>query len=104
MTTYLALQAIFFISFHAFQMSKKTTSKNTYGWQRAEVLGALVNAVFLMALCFTIVVESVQRFIQIEEIEEPVLVLIVGGVGLLINGVGLCLFSTHGKYCPVPSK
>ena len=78
-------------------MSKKTTSKNTYGWQRAEVLGALVNSVFLMALCFTIIVESVQRFIVIEEIEEPVLVLIVGGIGLLINGVGLCLFSTHGK-------
>ena len=63
-------------------------------------MGALVNAVFLMALCFTIIVESVQRFIVIEEIEDPILILIVGGIGLLINGVGLCLFSTHGK-CPV---
>ncbi|XP_072015707.1 proton-coupled zinc antiporter SLC30A1-like isoform X2 [Amphiura filiformis] len=84
------------VGFAAIKISKKTTSKNTFGWQRAEVLGALVNAVFLMALCFTIVVESVQRFIEIEEIDKPMLVLIVGGVGLLINGIGLCLLSTHG--------
>ncbi|XP_072015709.1 proton-coupled zinc antiporter SLC30A1-like [Amphiura filiformis] len=84
------------VGFAAIKISKKTTSKNTFGWQRAEVLGAQVNAVFLMALCFTIVVESVQRFIQMERIEQPVLVLIVGGAGLFINGIGLCLLSTHG--------
>ena len=78
-------------------MSKKTTSKNTYGWQRAEVLGALVNSVFLIALCFTIVVEAVQRFIEFEVITDPELVLIVGGVGLLINLIGLLLFWKHGE-------
>ena len=78
-------------------MSSKSTPKNTFGWQRAEVLGALVNSVFLLALCFTIVVEAIQRFIVLEEINDPVLVLIVGGIGLLVNGLGLCLFSTHGK-------
>ena len=79
------------------QISKKTTPKNTFGWQRSEVLGALVNSVFLMALCFTIFVEAIQRFINKEEIENPMLVLIVGIIGLIINGLGLCLFSTHGK-------
>jgi zinc transporter 1 len=43
------------------QMSPKKWSKNTFGWARAEVLGALVNSVFLIALCFSILVESLKR-------------------------------------------
>lgn len=44
------------------QMSPKKWSKNTFGWARAEVLGALVNAVFLVALCFSITVEACKRY------------------------------------------
>lgn len=43
-------------------MSPKKWSKNTFGWARAEVLGALVNAVFLVALCFSITVEACKRY------------------------------------------
>ena len=43
------------------QMSPKKWSKSTFGWARAEVLGALVNSVFLIALCFSIFVESLKR-------------------------------------------
>lgn len=69
--------------------------KYSYGWQRAEILGALVNAVFLLALCFMIVIEAIQRFVTPQEITDPLLVLIVGGAGLVGNLVGLVLF--HGK-------
>lgn len=44
------------------QMSPKKWSKNTFGWARAEVLGALVNAVFLVALCFSITIEACKRW------------------------------------------
>lgn len=47
-------------------MSQKQWSKNTYGWARAEVLGALVNSVFLVALCLSIVIESVKRLLNLE--------------------------------------
>jgi solute carrier family 30 (zinc transporter), member 1 len=79
-------------------MSPKKWSKNTFGWARAEVLGALVNAVFLVALCFSITVESIKRFIDLEMIHSPENVLIVGFIGLLVNIVGLCLLydSGHG--------
>ncbi len=77
-------------------MSQKKWSRNTYGWARAEVLGALVNAVFLTALCFSIFVESIQRLFKHEELENPVLLLGVGAGGLLMNLVGLCLFRDHG--------
>lgn len=76
--------------------SKPADGKYTYGWQRAEILGALVNAVFLLALCFTIVIEAIQRFFSPQEISQPKLVLVVGIAGLLSNGVGLLLFHEHG--------
>ncbi|KAK8772444.1 hypothetical protein V5799_024312 [Amblyomma americanum] len=77
-------------------MSPKKWSKNTFGWARAEVLGALVNAVFLVALCFSILVESLKRFYKPEIIDEPKLILYVGIAGLIVNMIGLCLFREHG--------
>lgn len=78
------------------QSSKPADGKYTYGWQRAEIIGALVNAVFLLALCFTIVVEALQRFFDPPEISQPKLILAVGVLGLLSNFVGLALFHEHG--------
>lgn len=68
----------------------------TYGWQRAETLGALVNGVFLVALCMSIFLEAIQRFIEPQEVSSPKLVLIVGCFGLLSNVIGLFLFHDHG--------
>ncbi|XP_029352102.1 zinc transporter 1a isoform X2 [Echeneis naucrates] len=81
----------------AVRFAEKThaTKKNTFGWVRAEVMGALVNAIFLTALCFTIILEAIERFTEPHEIESPVVVAGVGAAGLLINLLGLCLF--HGQ-------
>lgn len=86
------------IGFFALRYSKRSqrTERNTFGWQRAEVLGALVNAVFLIALCFSILVESLKRIAEPEVINNPILVLIVGVAGLLVNVLGLILFHRHG--------
>lgn len=84
------------ISFLSIKMSPKKWSKNTFGWARAEVLGALVNAVFLVALCFSITIEACKRFIKQDEIHEPELLVIVGSIGLLVNVIGLCLLYDHG--------
>ncbi|XP_004480287.1 calcium/manganese antiporter SLC30A10 isoform X1 [Dasypus novemcinctus] len=64
----------------------------TYGYARAEVVGALSNAVFLAALCFTIFVEAVLRLARPERIDDPELVLIVGALGLAVNVLGLLIF------------
>ena len=52
---------------------------NTFGWGRAEVLGALINAVFLLALCVIIILETIQKFIQPEPVEKPLTVCIGKG-------------------------
>ena len=61
------------------------------------MVGALVNAVFLLALCFSITVQALKRFLNPEPIKDPRMILIVGGVGLFINIIGLVIFGhSHG--------
>ncbi|KAL9007935.1 MAG: hypothetical protein Q9173_006889 [Seirophora scorigena] len=77
--------------------NEKSSSKMyTYGWQRAETLGALVNGVFLVALCLSIFLDAIQRFVEPQVVSNPGLVLIVGCAGLLSNVLGLFLFHEHG--------
>ena len=81
----------------AVKVASSSSSKTfTYGWQRAETLGALINGVFLVALCLTIFLEAIQRFVEPQEVSQPKLVLIVGCFGLASNILGLFLFHDHG--------
>lgn len=76
---------------------KRVKSKHlTYGLQRAEVIGAFINGVFLIALCFTIVLSAIERFVMPQTIDNPMLILYVGCAGLLVNICGLFLFHEHG--------
>lgn len=75
--------------------NRNPDAKYTYGWKRAEILGALINAVFLIALCFTIFIEALQRLLDPPTIENPKLVLIVGIAGLCSNILGLAIFHDH---------
>ena len=81
----------------AVKVAGQKTSSNmyTYGWQRAETLGALVNGVFLVALCLSIFLDAIQRFVEPQEVSQPKLVLIVGCCGLASNILGLFLFHEH---------
>lgn len=76
--------------------TRSADAEYTYGWLRAEILGALINAVFLIALCFTIFIEAIQRLIEPPTISNAQLILIVGGLGLASNIAGLFIFHEHG--------
>lgn len=49
-----------------------------------------------MALCLSIFLEAIQRFVEPQTVSNPRLVLIVGCLGLLSNVLGLFLFHEHG--------
>ena len=55
------------VALQALKLAENSTSssKYSYGWQRAEVLGALINGVFLLALCFSIGLEAVNRLVTV---------------------------------------
>lgn len=63
---------------------------------RAEILGAFFNAVFLIALCVSIILEALTRFVEPPEITNPKLILVVGCAGLFSNLVGFFVLGGHG--------
>ncbi|CAE6426766.1 unnamed protein product [Rhizoctonia solani] len=85
------------VALYAIKLSSSGASaKYSYGWHRAEILAALINGVFLLALCFSIFMEAIERFFSTPEISNPKLVVVVGSLGLASNILGLFLFHEHG--------
>ncbi|KAI1103439.1 cation efflux protein [Jackrogersella minutella] len=75
---------------------RATTNKFSYGWVRAEILGAAFNAVFLIALCVSIILEAITRLVEPQEVTNPKLILIVGCCGLASNLAGFLVLGGHG--------
>lgn len=74
--------------------ARPADDRNTYGYQRAEVFGALINAVILIALMVWIAVEAVQRLLSPAQAEVAApLMLVVAAVGLVANAVSMYLLS-----------
>lgn len=71
------------------------TSRHSYGWQRAEVIGALSNGVFLVSICVFNVINAVVRIVAPERVDYPWVVFGVGVGGLVVNVVGLLMFCSH---------
>lgn len=85
------------VALYAIKLSTNSpTSKYSYGWHRAEILAALINGVFLLALCLSIFLEAIGRFFSPPDISNPKLIVIVGSLGLASNILGLFLFHDHG--------
>ncbi|NXK96505.1 ZNT10 protein, partial [Formicarius rufipectus] len=74
---------------------------STFGFSRADVLGAFGNSVFATALMFSIFVEAVKRFINPQKTEKVLLVLIIGISGLLFNVLNYVIFMDC-CYCRAP--
>ncbi|CAH8519682.1 unnamed protein product [Schistosoma turkestanicum] len=71
------------------------SSRNTFGWQRAEVMGSLINTVVLITLCMTILLRAIERFIETQAIESAQMMVYVGCGGLLVNILGLIVLGGH---------
>ena len=78
--------------------ARPADDRRTFGYQRAEVFGALINAVILIVLALTVGIEGVRRLIDPGEVEVAGgLMLIVAVVGLIANAVALWLLSSAQK-------
>ncbi|KAI0419216.1 cation efflux family protein [Xylaria grammica] len=87
----------FIIALTAIIVSERAKSPQnfSFGWARAQLLGAFFNGVFLLALGVSIFLQSIERFIAIQPIENPKLVLIIGSVGLALNIISATLLHEH---------
>lgn len=74
-----------------------STPKMSYGYHRAEILGALASALSLWALCGVLIYEAVTRLISPPEVKGPI-VFIIASVGLIANLMMLrTLHSSQGE-------
>jgi cobalt-zinc-cadmium efflux system protein len=71
---------------------RPATDERTWGYRRAEVLGAAAQAAVLLAVGVFILVEGVQRLFSPPEVTSGVMV-VFGVVGLVGNLVGLALLA-----------
>lgn len=71
------------------------TFRYTFAFYRAELVGAFFNGVFLLALALSIFLQSLERFVHIEAVEQPFLVLIVGCLGLALNVISAAVIHDH---------
>src|SRR5689334_17080189 len=74
--------------------ARPANDRRTFGYQRAEVFGALANAIILIALAVWVAVEGVQRLLNPGSVQVAGgLMLVVAIVGLVANGVAMWLLS-----------
>jgi cobalt-zinc-cadmium efflux system protein len=81
------------IAWGAARLTKRAPSERfTYGMRKSTVLAALFNAVFLLVAVGAIVVEAIRHLSHPEAIAGET-VMIVAGVGVVVNGITALLFA-----------
>ncbi|EDR02833.1 CDF-like metal transporter [Laccaria bicolor S238N-H82] len=76
--------ALAYVAAHL-QETRKPTDKFTFAFHRAELVGAFFNSVFLLALALSIFLQSIERFIHIAPVNSPLMMMVIGCVGLGLN-------------------
>lgn len=81
------------ISYGARRISRKgPTEQKTFGYRRAELLGAFVNLVTLVLVALFLVKEAVERLMNPQPVDAPVM-LVVASIGLAANvATGVLLY------------
>lgn len=80
----LAWAATFIASLHP-------NMRHTFGWQKASIMAAFMNAALLLVAMGSLILESIQR-LQSPEPMQGATVIVVAGIGILINSFTALLF------------
>ena len=85
------------VSYLANLLAKKEASiKKTFGYKRAEILAAFINAATLMIVAIVLIIEAIKRFNNPEEIESN-LVIWLSIIAILGNGLSVLLLKKDSK-------
>ncbi|MEW4922314.1 cation diffusion facilitator family transporter [Algibacter sp. 2305UL17-15] len=85
------------ISYIANRLTKKKASvQKTFGYKRAEILAAFINAATLMIVAVLLIIEAVERFENPQEIESD-LVIWLSIVAILGNGFSVLLLKKDSE-------
>ncbi len=79
------------VSYIANKLSKKKASTNkTFGYKRAEIIAAFVNAAALIVVAIILIKEAIERFMHPQEVESN-LVIWLSLLGIVANGLSVFL-------------
>ena len=85
------------VSFLANKLAKKQASLHrTFGYKRAEILAAFINASTLIIVAVLLIIEAVKRFRNPEEIESN-LVIWLSLLGIIANGLSVLLLKKDSE-------
>lgn len=85
------------VSFFASKLSRKQASTNkTFGYKRAEILAAFINASTLIIIAVLLIIESVKRFNNPEEINSN-LVIWLSALAIAFNGFSVLLLKSSAE-------
>lgn len=88
--------ASFVVALIAASVARRPPSRRaSYGYARAEVIAAFVNALAMLALIVWIVVEAVRRLLAPAPVAGPV-VMAIAGVGMIVNVVVAWMLARSG--------
>ncbi|WP_423128649.1 cation diffusion facilitator family transporter [Gaoshiqia sp. Z1-71] len=80
-----------FLAYIADRLSRKErTAKRTYGYKRAEILAAFINALVLIAISFYLMLEAIERFFHPQEVDFRWM-LGLGALGFVANTASVFL-------------
>ena len=86
------------IAYFAHKLSKRKQSYiQTYGFKRAEVLAAFINASTLIMVAIYLIAESVKRFFEPQEI-FPDMVIWLAFFSIIANGISVLLLMKDAKH------
>ncbi|KAI9645603.1 hypothetical protein NHQ30_006345 [Ciborinia camelliae] len=90
----------FIVALTALRVSQRSDSPDSlsFGWQRAQMLGAFFNGCFLLALGVSIALQSIDRFVYLERVKNPKLMLIIGCAGLTLNIISAVFLDDHDHH------
>jgi len=71
-------------------------ARHTYGWKRASILAAFINALLLLVAMGSLAWEAVHR-LQSPQAVEGVTIMVVAGIGIVVNTATALLFMRGGK-------
>ncbi|MGW9684556.1 cation diffusion facilitator family transporter [Flagellimonas sp. 2504JD1-5] len=85
------------ISYVATRLGRRKASKNkTFGYKRAEILAAFINASTLVIVAIILMIEAVERFFEPQEIESN-LVIWLALIAILGNGFSVLLLKKDSE-------
>ena len=86
-----------FISYIASFLSNKKASENkTFGYKRAEIIAAFVNAITLLVIGVFLIIEATERFFK-PEIIDASLVIWLSIIAILGNGISVWILHSDAK-------